>query len=130
MRIAELFENTATLDIQFDKTPDGNIVAVDMNTYDGAPDAGDAGRYGSGRNKQEAVEDLLDQLEDAGVYPPEVLQRAGQEYQIMAQGEMEDERDPGGNRRRSQQAAQDAQIMRQGDMEAERGMGIQDERPR
>lgn len=127
----KVVESQDTLDIKFGKHPDGrSVVAVDANSYDGAPDAGSANTYGMGSNKNDAVQDLIDNLEDAGVYPPELLQQALQDYMTMQQGDMEAERNPGGNIQQSRQAAQDAQIMQQGDMEAERGMGIQDERPR
>lgn len=44
----------------------GEWVAVDLNTYDGAPDS-TGKEYGVGQTEQEAINDLLEQLEEAGI---------------------------------------------------------------
>lgn len=44
----------------------GEWVAVDLNTYDGAPDS-TAKEYGVGETEQQAINDLLEQLEEADI---------------------------------------------------------------
>jgi hypothetical protein len=47
-----------------DLQPNGEWTAYDADTYDGAPDAGRAGTIGWGKTKQEAIDDLVEKLED------------------------------------------------------------------
>lgn len=44
----------------------GELVAVDLNTYDGAPDS-TGKEYGVGQTEQEAINDLLEQLQEADI---------------------------------------------------------------
>ncbi len=56
----------------------GKWFVIDDNTYDGAPDSM-MNQHGEGKTKGQAVVDLINQLEDDGIYSKEALERAAQE---------------------------------------------------
>lgn len=73
---------------------DGGFLAVDENTYDGAVDGNNY--MGSGSTEEEALHDLIVNLEDSGLYNWDVLEQAMHEYlDIMERGNMDQVRRDG-----------------------------------
>jgi hypothetical protein len=54
------------IDVKYDDVQ-GGYIAVDSNTYDGAPDS-DTNIYGFGKTEEDAIENLKELLSDAGIY--------------------------------------------------------------
>lgn len=96
--LLEMYSNQPQLDVH---RRNGQFIATDNNTYDGADDGNN--HIGWGETKQEALEDLIGKLEDAGMYSRDELEYAVHEY---------------------------LDIEERGNMEMERRMGVQDENPR